>query len=49
MTYLKNQILQDNDLSLPFWGKIDRWEYAKLQFDRQPFSDFTYRNIVTNN
>lgn len=33
---------------LPFWGRFDRWEYAKLQFDRQPLFDFTYRNAVKN-
>ena len=33
---------------LPFWGRFDRWEYAKLQFDRQQLIDFTYRNTVKN-
>ena len=33
---------------LPFWGRFGRWEYAKLQFDRQTLFDFTYRNAVKN-
>ena len=33
---------------LPFWGKFERWEYAKLQFDRQTLIDFTYRKAVRN-
>lgn len=37
-------------LLLPFfgWAEFGRCEYTKLQFDRQPLSDFTYRNAVKN-
>lgn len=47
MTYIKNQILQIYSL-LPFWGRFERWEYTKLQFDRKTLSDFTYKNAVRN-
>lgn len=33
---------------LPFWGRFERRECAKLQFDRQTLFDFTYRNAVEN-
>lgn len=33
---------------LPFWGRFERWEYTKLQFDRKTLSDFTYKNAVRN-
>ena len=33
---------------LPFWGRFERWEYAKLQFNRQTLFEFTYKNEVGN-
>lgn len=33
---------------LPFWGSGERWEYTKLQFDRQALNDFIYKEAVRN-
>lgn len=29
-------------------GRFERWEYTKLQFDRQALCDFTYKDAVRN-